>query len=238
VGIRKVRSTEELWSTIEALGDSHADYLLEQFVPGDVFHVDSIFFGRWPRFAAVSRYATPPMAVAHEGGIFVTRTLPETDPAVPALRELNGRLLDVFGLRQGVSHTEFIRAADGDWHFLETSARVGGAFIVDVIEAATGVNLWREWAKVEIAGEDGEYDPPPVNDLSAGIVLSLARQEHPDTSRYTAPEIVQRIRKRHHAGLIVASRDTNRVTELLDEHVSRFYTDFHASAPAPDRPVE
>jgi biotin carboxylase len=238
VGIRKVGSAGELWPAIETLGDGYADYLLEQFVPGDVYHVDSIFFDGRPQFAAVSRYATPPMAVAHEGGIFVTRTLGEADPAVPALRDMNARLLDAFGLRRGVSHTEFIRSAAGDWHFLETSARVGGAFIVDVIEAATGVNLWREWAKVEMAGEDGEYEPPPPAGLSAGIVLSLARQEYPDTSAYTAPEIVRRIRKRHHAGLIVASPDAERVTRLLDEHVSRFYADFHASAPAPERPVE
>jgi len=238
VGIRKVSSAAELWSTIDALGDAHADYLLEQFVAGDVYHVDSILFGGRPQFAAVSRYGSPPMAVAHEGGIFVTRTLPEADPVVPALRELNAKVLGAFGLRQGVSHTEFIRSHAGDWHFLETSARVGGAFIVDVIEAATGVNLWREWARVEIAGEDGAYALPPLNSLNAGIVLSLARQEDPDTSGYTAPEIVRRIRKRHHAGLIVASPDAERVTRLLDEHVSRFYADFHASAPAPERPVE
>ena len=76
-------------SAIEALGDGHADYLLEQFVPGDVYHVDSIVFDRQPVFAMVSRYATPPMAVAHEGGIFVTRTLPDDDPASSALREMN-----------------------------------------------------------------------------------------------------------------------------------------------------
>ena len=59
------------------------------------------------------------------------------------------------------------------------------------------MNLWREWAKVEIAGEDGAYELPPLGGRRhAGIVLSLARQEHPDTSAYTAPEIVQRIRKR------------------------------------------
>ncbi len=238
VGIRKVGSAAELWSTIESLGDAHADYLLEQFVPGDVYHVDSIFFGGRPQFAAVSRYGSPPMAVAHEGGIFVTRTLPDGDPEVLVLRELNARVLDAFGLGQGVSHTEFIRSHAGDWHFLETSARVGGAFIVDVIEAATGANLWREWARVEIAGEDGAYELPPLNTLNAGIVLSLARQEHPDTSGYTAPEIVRRIRKRHHAGLIVASPDAARITHLLEEHVRRFYADFHASAPAPERPVE
>jgi biotin carboxylase len=238
VGIKKLRSPDELWQAIDALGDGHADYLLEQFVPGDVFHVDSIVFNRQPVFAMVSRYATPPMAVAHEGGIFVTRTLPADHAIVEPLREMNARVLTSFGLRQGVSHTEFIRGADGELYFLETSARVGGAFIVDVIEAASGINLWREWARVEIAGEDGAYELPAPESRHAGIVLSLARQEHPDTSAYTAPEIVQRIRKKHHAGLIVASPSPDRVAELLDETVARFYQDFHASAPAPDRPVE
>ena len=239
VGIKKLHSPDELWRAVEALGDTHADYLLEQFVPGEVFHVDSIVSGRTPRFAAVSRYGTPPMAVAHEGGIFVTRTLPEDDPAVERLRALNARLLGAFGLDRGASHTEFIRGRDGDLHFLETSARVGGAFIVDMVEAATGVNLWREWARVEIAGEEAPYELPAVRRGHAGgLVLSLARQEDPDTSGYSDPEIVQRIRKRHHAGLIVASPDAARVSQLIDQYVPRFYADFHASAPAPDRPIE
>jgi biotin carboxylase len=178
------------------------------------------------------------MQVAHEGGIFVTQTLPEDDVAVAPLRAMNAHVLNSFGLRQGVSHTEFIRSITGEWYFLETSARVGGAFIVDMIEAATGVNLWREWARVEIAGEEGTYGPPRSKGAHAGIVLSLARQEHPDTSAYTAPEIVRRIDKRHHVGVIFASSRPERITELIDEHVTRFYSDFHASAPAPDRPVE
>ena len=238
VGIKKLHTSDDLWRAIDALGDARADYLLEQFVPGDVFHVDSIVFDRQPLFAMVSRYATPPMAVAHEGGIFVTRTLPGDDGVVAPLREMNAQVLSKFGMRQGVSHTEFILGDDGQLYFLETSARVGGAFIVDVIEAASGINLWREWAKVEIAGEHGTYELPPPGQLHAGIVLSLARQEHPDTSAYTAPEIVRHIRKRHHAGLIVASPQPARITELLEETVARFYADFHASAPAPDRPVE
>jgi biotin carboxylase len=238
IGIRKVYSTDELWKTIEALGDAHADYLLEHYVPGDVYHVDAIVFDRQLRFAIASRYGTPPMTVAHEGGIFVTQTLSPDDPAARQLRQQCAHVLESFGLRQGASHTEFIHGADGEWYFLETSARVGGAYIVDVIEAASGVNLWREWARVEIAGEHGAYELPALRHDHAGIVLSLARQEDPDTSAYTAPEIVQRIKKRHHAGLIVASARHERVSELLSEHVTRFYADFHASAPAPDRPLD
>ena len=178
------------------------------------------------------------MAVAHEGGIFVTQTLDEGDPASTALEALNARVLDAFGLRRGASHTEFIRGTDGEWYFLETSARVGGAYIVDVVEAATGINLWSEWAKVEIAGENGSYDPPPVRRRSAGIILSLARQEHPDTVAYDDPEVVTRINKRHHAGLILAAPSAQRITELLDSYAGRFYSDFHASAPPPERAAD
>ena len=238
IGIRKLASVEQLWETIHALGDAQADYVLEQFVPGDVYHVDSLVFNRRVVFATASRYGTPPMAVAHEGGIFVTRTLPDADDISTALKEMNARVLDAFGLLRGVSHTEFIRDRDGRLYFLETSARVGGAFIVDMVEAATGVNLWREWAKVEIAGEHGTYEAPVSKARSAGIVLSLARQEEPDMSAYNDPEVVQRIRKHHHAGVIVASPDEQRVRSLLDTYVTRFYADFHATAPPLERAIE
>ncbi|MEO8075032.1 MAG: ATPase, partial [Acidobacteriota bacterium] len=107
IGIRKVESGEELWSAIDALADAHADALVERYVPGTVYHVDSIVFDGAVRFAATSRYHTPPMAVAHEGGIFATQTLDQDDPAAVVLRALNSRVLESFGLRRGASHTEF-----------------------------------------------------------------------------------------------------------------------------------
>src|SRR3954470_11571475 len=238
IGIRKIASADDLWTALKVLGDARADYVLEQFVAGDVFHVDSLVFNGEVVFASASAYGSPPMTVAHEGGIFVTRTLHSEDSISQQLTAANARLLGAFGLVRGVSHTEFIRAGDGALHFLETSARVGGAFIVDVVEAATGVNLWREWAKIEIAGEESGYAPPALPRRSAGIVLSLARQEHPDLRAYTDAEIVRQIQKRHHAGLIVASDNENRVRELLDSYVTRFYQDFHASAPPPARAAD
>jgi len=122
--------------------------------------------------------------------------------------------------------------------FLETSARVGGAFIVDTIEAATGINLWREWAKIAIAGDAGAYALPPVRRDYAAVVLTLARQEEPDMSAFTDPEIVTRIRKRHHAGLIVRSSDSQRIEHLIADYTVRFYRDFYATVPPPERPVE
>src|SRR3954470_4118280 len=210
IGIKKIGSAGELRQLRERLGDERPEYLLEQFIAGDFYHVDSLVFDRRIVFAAASRYGSPPMAVAHEGGIFVTRTLPDDDAVTRRLKALNARILESFGLRRGVSHTEFIRGGDGELYFLETSARVGGAYIVDVVEAATGVNLWREWAKIEIAGEDHPYHLPNVRESSAGLALTLSRQPVPDTSSYTDPEIVFRVSKDHHAGLIVRSEDPRR----------------------------
>ena len=236
IGIKKAETRDDVWAHVHALGDLRAFSLLEQFVPGDIYHVDSIVWERDVVFTATHRYGAPPFTVAHDGGIFTTSTVDRASEEARLLDAINRRVLDTLGLVRGVTHTEFIRAdADGRFYFLETAARVGGAFIVDVIEAATGLNLWREWAKVEVAGDGGHYEVPPHRDDYAGLVLSLARQEHPDTSAYADPEIVQRIDMPHHAGLIVRAATPDAVRERLDSYSRRFTQDFYASAPAPDK---
>lgn len=239
IGIRKVANRDELWRALEAAGDERSSVVLEQFVPGDVYHVDSIVWNGAVAFAVAFKYGRPPMEVSHQGGLFITRRLPDDSDEGRSLLEANRRLQDGLGLQRGVSHTEFIRgAADGAFVFLETSARVGGAFIVDTIDAATGINLWREWAKIDVAGERGDYAVPPRRSDYAGIVLSLARQEEPDMSAYNDPEVVTTIRKHHHAGVIVSSPDPQRIEALIGDYTQRFYRDFFATAPPPERPVE
>jgi ATP-grasp domain len=237
IGIQRLEREDDLLAAVERLEDRRSFYLLERFVEGDVFHVDSLVWEREPLFHAAHQYGQPPFSVAHQGGIFTTRTVPNGSSASKPLAAINREVLTLLGLVRGVSHTEFIRSAeDGRWYFLETSARVGGAFISEVVEAASGINLWREWARIEIAGEDHPYHVPNLRSDHAGLVLTLARQEHPDTSGYTDPEIVSRVDKTHHAGLIVRSPDPRRVDELLDSYTSRFFQDFYASQPAPERP--
>ena len=242
IGIKKIEDRDALWRALDAAGHDRARCVLEQFVPGDVYHVDSIVWGGEVVFAIAFKYGRPPMEVSHQGGIFITRRLPDDCAEARAVLAMNRTLQEGLGLRRGVSHTEFIRqggrAGQDGFVFLETSARVGGAFIVDTIEAATGTNLWREWAKIEIAGEDGAYALPPHRDDYAGVVLTLARQEAPDMSSYTDAEIATRIRKDFHAGLIVRSADPQRVETLIAEYSERFYRDFFATVPPPDRPLE
>jgi biotin carboxylase len=238
IGIKKIHAAAELWPILDQLGDKQSSFLLEQFVPGDVFHVDSVVSENEVVFANVSKYGKPPMNVAQGGGIFTTFTVPRGSVDDKGLRAINRDLIAALGLVRGVAHAEFIQAhADGKFNFLECAARVGGAYINEMVEAATGINLWREWARIEIAGGDGSYKLPPVREDYAGVILSLAKQENPDTSAYNDPEVCLRIKKHHHAGLVLKSSDPQRIPPLLDNYAVRFADEFLAIAPQRDKPT-
>jgi biotin carboxylase len=238
IGIKKIDSAEALWPVLESLGDKQSSFLLEKFVPGDVYHVDSVVSEREVVFCSVSRYGAPPMAVAQQGGIFTTYLLPAESREAISLRQLNCDLIGALGLVRGVSHAEFIAARDdGHFYFLECAARVGGAYISEMVETATGINLWREWARIEIAGGKRPYNLPATRSDYAGIILSLARQEEPDTSAYNDPEIALRLKKRHHAGMVLRSSDPARVQALLEAYTERFARDFLAIEPPGTKPA-
>lgn len=234
MGIKKIAAADELWPLLDALGDRQSFYVLEQYLPGDIYHVDSIVSGRQVVFAVCHKYGHPPMDVSL-GGIFTTRKIPRDSADAQALDALNRDVIEKLGLVRGVTHAEFIKGrADGRFYFLEIAARVGGANIAETVEAATGLNLWAEWARIEMAGEEGSYELPPQRDDYAGVIISLARQEWPDTSAYDDPEIVYRLNKLHHAGLVVASTDPRRIEQLLDAYSRRFYQDFYTTEPPLD----
>lgn len=237
-GIKKMHNVEELWKTIESLGDKRHAYLVEQFKPGDVYHVDSISYNSRVIFLWNSKYLAPPFDVAHGGGIFRSVTVPFDSAEEHALETLAVDLLKAFGLRHSASHTEVIRCyEDGKYYFLETSSRVGGANLSEMVEASSGINLWREWAKMETAEAKGEsYKLPPVRKDYSGIIISLTRQEWPDLSVFNDPEIVWRMNEPYHVGLVVRAKTRERVMEILDRYAAIIQTDYHASAPAPDRP--
>ncbi len=239
IGIRKVTEAEQVWRALDELGDRQSHFLLEKFVPGEIFHVDSITWGGKVIFSAVSQYGKPPMQVMHEGGVFTTRTIDRRSKDAITLTELNARLVPELGMVRGVTHGEYIRShADGRFYFLEVAARVGGAFIAELVEFANGLNLWAEWAKTEIAAMRGQaYALPAVKDAYAGSVLCLAREAEPDTSAFNAPEVVYRMKRHHHAGLIVQSRDPERVRQLLEEYAAGFADRFLAVEPVPDKPT-
>ena len=140
------------------------------------------------------------------------------------LLAINRKLVKALELERGATHAEFIKSdADGQFYFLEIAARVGGAYIADVlgssIRAESLARVGADGSRRQAAGAagagegaeaiDGSNKLKPLRNEYAGIVLSLSKQENPDTSAYDDPEIVYRVKKHHHAGLIVRSKSLN-----------------------------
>ncbi|MBI5546900.1 MAG: ATPase [Deltaproteobacteria bacterium] len=236
-GIHKVHSAEELWPLLEAKGDGRAFYHLEQFLPGDIYHADSITSGGKVVFAEVARCGDPPFNVAHGGGIFTTVTLPRGSEEERTLKAFNEKILTLLGYQYGASHVEFIKGRDdGKFYLLETSARVGGAHIAEMHEASTGVNLWQEWADLEVDLGLRPYKVPERKSNYGGLLMTLAKQERPDYSSYSDKEVVFHAPEANHAGLVVTSPDRNRVESLVNDYKQRFVKDFMNVLPNSNKP--
>lgn len=235
-GIKKIYSEEELWDHLAFLGERRHRYLVEQFKPGEVFHVDAISSSGKVVFTRVSQYMTPPLSVAHGGGIFRSHTVPYQSEDDTALRQLNAQVMKAFGMQYSASHSEYIRNREtGKYYFLETSSRVGGAHLAEMVEAASGLNLWREWARLESAmARDQVYQLPQTRRDYAGIIVSLSRHARADYSFFDDPEVCWTLDKDHHVGVIVRSVDYDRVIELLDKYADIVAREFHAAVPPKD----
>lgn len=238
-GIKKVHSFDEAWNTIHCLGEERHNFLIEQFKPGDVFHIDSLIIGGEIVFARCSQYLSTPFDVAHGGGIFRSVIVEFGSMDEEILLLLNQQVMKAFGMRFSASHTEVIKChEDGNYYFLETASRVGGAHIAEMVEFSSGINLWAEWAKIETAvAENKPYQLPQPKHLYSGILITLSNQQWPNYAGFDAPEIVWKMNEEHHIGFIVQSESRERVVALLDEYAQKIRDwGHHASAPPNDKP--
>ncbi|HSQ67297.1 MAG TPA: hypothetical protein VLM85_28975 [Polyangiaceae bacterium] len=246
-GITKVNSEQQLWDLVAQQGDRQSYFLLEQYLPGDVYHVDSVVSEREVLFAAVHKCGAPPFDVAHGGGIFSSSTVARGSEDERALLELNEKTLECMSLVRGVSHVEFIKGRrDGRFYMLECAARVGGAHIADMVEAATGLNLWAEWAKIEVADSERQRTsggvapyalPTGLRSEYGGLLMTMVADERPDTSGFDDPEVVYRSPEKNHIGLVLRSPDPARIQTLLAQYMERIRP-MVTSLPAGDKPPE
>ncbi len=238
VGIKKVQSKDQLWDLVHSLGDRQSYYLAEKYVSGDVFHVDSIVYEKKVQFARAHRYGVPPFDVWNHGGVFSSQSLPLNGKLSKDLIKLNEKMVEAMGLVRGVTHTEFIQGPDGELYFLEKAARVGGANIDKLVEASSDIDLWREWARLELANLNKEsYKVPKAAKDHAGLLVCLSKDANPDLSGFDAPEVIWKEGKDFHAAILMRSNSDERIQKLTEQYKSQLQRDVLAVAPPTDTVV-
>lgn len=234
LGIRKLHSEADFWEwEKEYGGDKRHKFLVEEFKAGDILHVDTLLKDYKLHFHRASEYLDPPFKVAHGGGVFQSHTLEVNSKDDKVLKTLNHKVLKAFGLKDGASHSEYIRShSDGHFYFLETSARVGGAHLAEMVEAASSVNLWKEWAKIELSNLTGsKYTAPKAEPNNAGIIVTLSKYEDIDYAQFSDPDIWWTLLKKYHIGMIFKHPDRGHILEKLKHYSQRIGEDFSTTVP-------
>lgn len=192
----------------QGLRTAHFPLVAEQFIDMEAeFHCDGVVHDGQTRFAAVSRYLAP--VLQGMGGFHGTYHLPADDPDAQEIRRLHQRVVEILGMRSGVTHLEVFKTQDG-LLVGEIACRPGGGPIVESITRQYGVDMWRTFVETALGLEPDVSGRSPEQ-----LVLSLFLPARPGriTELSSTAELLElpgAIGARlHHAPGDVIGRTTN-----------------------------
>jgi biotin carboxylase len=141
---------------------------VEEFVDGEEFTYDTICAGGQVLFENICQYHPRPLLTKmHEWISPVTLALRDLeDPGLAAGRQLGTSVIAALGFRDGFTHMEWYRKADGEVVFGEIGARPPGARTVDVMNYATDADLFTAWAEAVTLGRISQPITRPYNAAS------------------------------------------------------------------------
>jgi formate-dependent phosphoribosylglycinamide formyltransferase (GAR transformylase) len=147
--------------------------IVEEFVDGEEFTYDTICAGGRVLFENICWYRPRPLLTKlHEWISPVTVALRTLDaPDLQVGRALGAAAVKALGFRDGFTHMEWYRKADGEAVFGEIGARPPGGRMVDVMNYATDADLFRAWAE---AITQGRISRPIERHYNAAVIFKRA----------------------------------------------------------------
>ena len=152
----RVEAEDQLDSLLASMPpSSERPVFLEEYVTGDEYSFDSVSLGGKVIWSSISHYAPTPLEVLREPWIQWCVMIPrEVDrPDYSAIKDAAPRALATLGLRNGLSHMEWFRRADGTVAISEVGARPPGAQFTKLISYAHDFDLYAAWARLMVFDE-------------------------------------------------------------------------------------
>lgn len=201
----RIGESEQLWRVLDRLGDRQSHFLLEELLEGDRLTVESIIHQGRVVFSVVLRRRQ-----LKDGAVRQIETVDRTSREWTELSALDGGVAPSLGMVRGMTESVFVwDARKGRYCFEEIAAGVGAGLTDRVVEAASGLNLWREWARLEVAHLRGEnYVPSAWLELYGAALEWPAGSMSPDLQ---AEEVVERWRAGEREYAVLRSLQRERV---------------------------
>jgi hypothetical protein len=169
----KIDSRAELERALSTMGGvSQAS--CEEYIEGEELTYDTICIGGKPAIENMTAYIPKPLeARTHEwiSPIAVSVRNIEQPKLAPGL-ELGRAALSALGMGDGFTHMEWYLTPSGEAVFGEIACRSGGAGIVDQMNYACDVDLYREWARVSC---HGRFEASTTRKYNVGMIFKRAR---------------------------------------------------------------
>jgi hypothetical protein len=172
---------------------------IEEFIQGQEFTYDVVAIEGTPVFESVTQYHPPPLQGRTLEWISPAQ-ITLRDPYIPALEvgiALGRRVLEVLKMGTGFAHMEWFKTEKGEAVFSEIACRSGGGKLMDAINYANDIDIYREWARAVCWHS---FDAVPQRKYHVCSVFKRAQGQ----GRIAHIEGLDRVRARCGPGLVVA----------------------------------
>ncbi len=171
----RIDSAEELERIIPRLVDV-PEISVEEFIDGEEFTFDTVSAGGRVLYENIAFYRPRPIEEKKHQWISPSSIcLRDIEaPELQAGRRMGYAVLQALGFRTGFSHMEWYRRADGEVVFGEIGARPPGARMVDAMNFASDVDLFKGWAEAVC---HGSFSQPIERRYNSAIVCKRAQGE-------------------------------------------------------------
>jgi hypothetical protein len=149
---------------------------VEELIEGDEYTYETICADGKPLYESCTRYYPNVLEARKKewiSPIIMTLRDRESREVADAV-EMGRKAIAALGMGSGFTHMEWFRSKSGEAVFGEIACRAPGANMVDLMNYAGDVDLFREWARAVV---EGRVNAPPVQKYHAAIVFFRAKGE-------------------------------------------------------------
>jgi hypothetical protein len=193
----RVNDEDEAKAKLATMGHV-AEVSIEEFISGTEFTYDVVAIEGKPVFESVTQYHPPPLQGRTLQWISPAQ-ITLRDPTIPALEvgiALGHQVLDALDMGTGFAHMEWFKTNKGEAVFSEIACRSGGGKLMDAINYANDIDIYREWARAVCWHA---FDAVPQRKYHVCSVFKRAQGQ----GRITRIEGLDRVRQRCGRGLVV-----------------------------------
>jgi biotin carboxylase len=192
VGVAKIESPAGIDAALQWVGGEHIDrgVLVEEFLIGEEFSVEGISTGALHHIVAITKKFKDDRTFVERGHLVPA---PVDMPVRESIENYVKRLLDALDFHDCPSHTEIVLTARGP-RIIETHNRIGGDRIMDLVQLATGVDMYDLVARQSL-GEDVTTILPAEIVHHQSAVIWYADPGGPPTNTLVEVMNVERVRE-------------------------------------------